>query len=534
MEIEAKFSITDDTLAEQLRTVETLDGWTLTRGVTTRVRDVYLDTPDRRLLAAGYACRQRRIGRQRAYFITLKRIAATSNAIHTRDEYELTLDNDTPPAAWQPSPARDLILQLVGDAPLEKLFELRQTRFTREVMQGDTRLAAWSVDTVSVRAGKRRLDFAELEIELAPSRAPDDLTPLVARVQALWNLTPVTQSKFERALAWRDHLVRARQPRTPKIRLDDTMAEAARKTLLLHWNRMLQHEAGVRAGVDIEETHDMRVATRRMRAAYRVFEEFLDRKTFKPFIKMLRRTARALGTVRDLEVFREKTERYLQTLPDARKEELAPLLTVWQAEYQRAREALLAWLDDDTYARFKTEFGEFLQTPGAGAAQLDEDVPHAPRVREVLPVILLRTWANVYAYADIVNQPNVSLEQLHQLRIASKGLRYTLEFFVDVLGEEAHPLIEQIKQLQDHLGNLQDAVVACNHLRDFLTWGEWTHPTDKSARAPRTLVVAPGVATYLAVRQSEIHTLVQTFPKVWTPIQDATFKRKLLALLAAW
>ncbi|MCX7838651.1 MAG: CHAD domain-containing protein [Anaerolineae bacterium] len=536
MEIEAKFSVTDDALAEQLRTIERLDSWTLARGAVTRVHDVYLDTSDRRLLAAGYACRQRRIGRQRARLITLKRIASTSDAIHARDELEITVEDETSPAEWQPSPARDVVLQIIGDASLEKLFELRQTRVKRNVMQGDTLIAEWSVDVVSVRAGKHRLNFAELEIERVAAGTLDDVTRLATRVQAEWNLAPVTQSKFERALAWLENSARSKRQRTPKIRLDDTMAEAARKTLRLHWNRMLEHEAGARAGVDSEEVHDMRVATRRMRAALRVFDEFLDADAFKPFAKRLRRTARALGAVRDLDVFREKTQRYLATLPDERRVDLEPLWAVWQSEYQRARAELLAWLDSEAYTQFKTEFDEFLRTPGAGAAptETEDGEPRAHRVRDVLPMILLRAWADVHAYAELVTQPNVSVERLHQLRIAAKGLRYTLEFFADVLGEEAQPLIGQIRQLQDHLGNLQDAVVACNHLRDFLTWGEWTHPTDKSVRPPRALVVAPGVAAYLAARQNEIHTLIQTFPNVWSPIQDATFKRKLLTLLAAW
>jgi CHAD domain-containing protein len=128
----------------------------------------------------------------------------------------------------------------------------------------------------------------------------------------------------------------------------------------------------------------------------------------------------------------------------------------------------------------------------------------------------------------------VPLTRLHQLRIASKGLRYTLEFFAGVLGPDAQSLVEQIKQLQDHLGNLQDAVVACNHLRDFLTWGEWSHTAPKSARRPRTLIVAPGVAAYLAARQTEIREHVQRFPQVWAPISHSEFKNQLLTLLAAW
>jgi CHAD domain-containing protein len=299
---------------------------------------------------------------------------------------------------------------------------------------------------------------------------------------------------------------------------------------------MLDHEAGARAGTDIEQVHDMRVATRRMRAALRVFADYLDADTFKPFVKMLRRTGRTLGAVRDLDVFREKAQHYLDTLPDERKPELDLLLAAWQTEYQRARGELMELFDSDAYARVKTAFGKFLRTPGAGAAatEMREGEPIAHCVRDVLPIILLRGWAIVRAYDESVSTPDVPLTRLHQLRIASKGLRYTLEFFADVMNPKAQSLIEQTKQLQDHLGNLQDAVVACNILNDFLNWGEWSHAARRSLRRPRTLIVAPGVAAYLAARQNEIRELVQTFPQVWLPISQSEFRRQLLALMAAW
>ena len=55
---------------------------------------------------------------------------------------------------------------------------------------------------------------------------------------------------------------------------DDAMAEAARKVLLFHFERMLLHEPGSRLGETIEAVHDMRVATRRMRSAFRLFKPF--------------------------------------------------------------------------------------------------------------------------------------------------------------------------------------------------------------------------------------------------------------------
>ncbi len=544
MEIEAKFAITTATAAEQLKTVASIDTFQIAPGKTIRVRDTYLDTRDRRLLAAGYACRQRKQADH--WLITLKQIRSVEGAIHAREELEITLPQDTPPAEWSDSPARERVLSLSGGASLQKLFELQQTRVQRDVLNNGEVIAEWSVDEVRARVGKAILQFAELEIELKGGTAAD-LTRIAAFVQAEWNLAPEPQSKFERALSWVDEIKsqnkkhgatkKSRRRSAPKIKLDDTMAEAARKTLLLHWERMLACEAGARTGNDIEQVHDMRVATRRMRAALRVFAEYLDADAFKPFAKMLRRTARALGAVRDLDVFREKARQYIEDLPAERKSELDTLLIAWQAEYQHARQVLLALFDSEAFVQFKTEFDKFLRTPGAGAlpvATIDGERPIAHRVRNVLPMILLRGYADVRAYDVSVKKSDVPLTQLHQLRIASKGLRYTLEFFADVLKPDAQALIEHIKELQDHLGNLQDAVVACNILRDFLTWGKWSDVAQKSSRRRRALIVAPGVAAYLAARQNEIHDLVQTFPRVWSPVIHADFKRQLLALIAAW
>src|SRR5688572_21869623 len=82
----------------------------------------------------------------------------------------------------------------------------------------------------------------------------------------------------------------------------DTMAEAGRKVLLADFIKMLKHEAGARTGEDIEDVHDMRVATRRMRSALRLFESYFKPKWVDAYSRRLRKIARALGVVRDLDV----------------------------------------------------------------------------------------------------------------------------------------------------------------------------------------------------------------------------------------
>jgi len=311
------------------------------------------------------------------------------------------------------------------------------------------------------------------------------------------------------------------------------MAEAARRTLAVHFGRMLDHEPGTRLGEDPEELHDMRVATRRMRAAQRLFAPHLERKVMKPFRKGLRRTGRMLGALRDLDVFHEKTLRYLVGLPEDRRGELGPLLELLGRTREAAREELVAYLDGDEYRVFCESFAEFLSAPGAGAAPVvgrdGEPLPH--EVRHVVPAELYRHHGEVLAFDAPLAAPEPPLHCYHLLRITAKGLRYTLEFFAEVLGRDAKGLIRDMKALQDHLGNLQDAVVACTLLSDFLRRGHWGKDRQGNTAAP--IQVAPGVAAYLAARQTELQSLLDGFPPVWTRVRDREFGARLGALAAA-
>jgi CHAD domain-containing protein len=101
--------------------------------------------------------------------------------------------------------------------------------------------------------------------------------------------------------------------------------------------------------------------------------------------------------------------------------------------------------------------------------------PRPQRVAQVLPGVLYADMGTVWAFEGQLGGPDTPLPRFHALRIACKGLRYTLEFFEDVLGPGARPLIKRVKRLQDHLGDLQDAVVTSGILRDYITWGTWRH-----------------------------------------------------------
>jgi CHAD domain-containing protein len=422
------------------------------------------------------------------------------------------------------------VLSVVGRRRLVRLALIRRSRIVRPVARNGRVLATLRVDRGRLRAGQAGAPFAEVEVRRAGKGKAADLERVAACLRHGGALPPESGSKLARALAL-GGVRSARAGARIGITAAASMAEAARRILAFHLGRMVRHEGGVREGRDLEELHDMRVATRRMRAALRVLAPHLDRKAYKPFRRALRRTGRTLGSVRDLDVFREKTDRYLGTLPEDRRPDMDPLLAAWRAEHDRAREAMLAFLDGEEYGRFTKEFGRFLERPGAGAAAPDPEMARPHRVRQAVPALVAVAYAGVRAYEDRVTGEDTPLPLFHQLRIAVKRLRYTLEFFREVLPAGAESLIEQLKALQDHLGDLQDAVVTCGILRGFLAWGTWgTHRPSTPEMHP--VIVAPGVATYLSVRQDEIRKLLVGFPAVWATVSGAGFRRKLFAAVS--
>lgn len=303
----------------------------------------------------------------------------------------------------------------------------------------------------------------------------------------------------------------------------DPLSEAGRKVMRFHFAQMLKHEEGTRLGEDIEALHDMRVATRRMRAAFEVFDQAFKKSALKAHLKGLRATGRALGAVRDLDVFMEKAQKYIDTLPEEKKSGLDPLLQHWKEERDAARREMIDYLNSAEYARFKRNFNIFVNTPFAGAAAApDDSEPRPVLVRQLAPVLIYERLSEVRAYETLLK--DAPIERLHMLRIEFKKFRYTVEYFREVLGKRAYDVIESVKNLQDHLGDLNDAHVAAQILRDFIA--SWEETQENLPIQERESIEE--VVNYLAARLAERHHLLLTFDSAWEAhFNQRAFRRNI-------
>jgi CHAD domain-containing protein/transposase-like protein len=305
---------------------------------------------------------------------------------------------------------------------------------------------------------------------------------------------------------------------------DEPMAEAGRKALLFNFERMLLHEPGSRLGQDIEAVHDMRVATRRMRSALRVFRPFFEPDEIALFRRHLRSIAEVLGEVRDLEVFLDKSRRFAAQHPEL---DLVLLLDAWQAYLDDARQGLVDELDRKKFARFVKRFHRFLTTPGQGALPLVAGEPIAYRVAHVVPRLIYERYEQVRGYDSIV--AGASLPTLHALRIEFKRLRYALEFFEEILGPSARSVIKEVKIMQDHLGELNDTQVAITVLNEFIR--EIKHHYRGKRRDQRPNL--DGVWAYIAHQQAEQQRLYESFPAAWANFNRPDVRQQLALAVAA-
>jgi CHAD domain-containing protein len=213
--------------------------------------------------------------------------------------------------------------------------------------------------------------------------------------------------------------------------------------------QLQRHEPGVRLGGDVEDLHKFRVATRRSRAIIRATKPLLG-DSLGELSAELKWLTGALGPVRDLDVLLERLRGTAKTLGDDTREANA-IIGSLEEEHERRYDALRAALDDDRYLALLDTFASNI------ASLPDLDAPDGLRPLAARPLRKLRKGAR-----KLGDEPTD--EELHKLRIRAKRARYAAELIPDG-GKRLERYLSALKDLQDVLGEHQDAVVAEEQVR---------------------------------------------------------------------
>ena len=142
---------------------------------------------------------------------------------------------------------------------------------------------------------------------------------------------------------------------------DKTLEVCARQIIVSYFREMMSHKVGAIDGTDIKYVHDMRVASRRLRAAMDNFADCFQKEPFKKHYKQIRTITRTMGAVRDLDVLIARFQRELQTLPVAEQDDIQGLIEQLQHEREEARKPMLTLFTELDEGDFGTQFLTFFE-----------------------------------------------------------------------------------------------------------------------------------------------------------------------------
>ncbi len=397
----------------------------------------YYDTSQYDLAHAGITLRHRVERGKQAWQLKLP-------LMKDRQEIEMVDRQSIPPTTF-----RDLLFLHLGRRRLVPVATLRVWRAGVRVRMNNAPVADVTLDHVSVMKNGALLQrFRELEVE---------------QVNGKDNTLPDLERQLRRAGA-EDHdgrpkLFRALSLPAPSLEplpaSDAPVVAHVKWALARHVQWLLAHDPGARLGREPESLHQMRVATRQLRAVLRAARPLLVPEWADSLQDQLRWLGQLLGPARDLDVqlayFREESAAL-----DARdRRPLTQFIAHLEAQRNNVQGVLLSELKSARYLDLIRRL---------------QQATHDPTVVE--STVTLRDLATraFKKLRKVIRQVGASPNsaKIHEIRINTKRARYAAELAEPVAGKPATRFINKARAVQDVLGMHQDAIQAETHVRAFL------------------------------------------------------------------
>lgn len=130
----------------------------------------------------------------------------------------------------------------------------------------------------------------------------------------------------------------------PGFDCEEPFARAAARVIEVRAGEVFEHSEDVLDTAEIERVHDVRVATRRLRAALEVFEPCFPAKRHRKALKRVKALADALGERRDRDVAIEFLERFAEEMPEPDRPATAAMIERLRREQQQANDELAPYV----------------------------------------------------------------------------------------------------------------------------------------------------------------------------------------------
>jgi CHAD domain-containing protein len=317
------------------------------------------------------------------------------------------------------------------------------------------------------------------------------------------------------------------------IGLDPTLSrnQACHKILAHHFRYFLKYETSMLSNtydeVDSEVIHDMRVTVRRIESTLQIFKQDFKKSQMSLLKNSLKNMAHRLSIVRDLDVFMANIAHYRDklghesTLDTKDDIDFLDLMAYFKRQRKQAMKKIFNFLQSKENAKFKGNIDDFLASDAKKIKWMAID-KHIPcQIRHIAFSVVYRSYEIVRVHDESLKC--ATIDQLHDFRKDCKNLRYFIENFQDILGEESAEVLKEIKKVQDYLGELNDTKVSIDLMHYYFEHDVYANKKP----VPPFIVVR-----YLAEVKDKQQRLFDGFPVFWHQINTTKLRRQLALAIA--
>jgi CHAD domain-containing protein len=405
------------------------------------IDDTYFDTRDLRLARWGCTLRHRS-----GDGWTVKIPRPSKGIVLDREEVDIAGDPGSPPVR-----ALNLVSSLTRGIEVVEVARLHTRRNVRRWRSDDDEPVAELADDIvrGTTADGETVSFREIEVEIAAGADARLLKEITERLTAAKRHAERPVPKVVRVLG-----SPATQPPDVEIRpvpSKPTAQQVIQAAFASSVARLLLQLPAARLGADPEGVHQARVAARRMRSDLKTFEPLLDAEWANGLAEELKWLIDELGAVRDADVLDTTLVDVVDRHPTVDRDAAGRVLRELRLERRRARRRLLRHLNDDRSLQLLDHLVEASAEPATRARAMR-------LARDVMPKFVRMRWKRLDRAINALGRHPASAD-LHSVRILAKRVRYAAEAVAPAAGKQARKFAEDAAEIQDALGELNDAAV---------------------------------------------------------------------------
>lgn len=265
----------------------------------------------------------------------------------------------------------------------------------------------------------------------------------------------------------------ARATHITGIECDASAALGIRLVLAARFEEMCALRFKALDWTDPEGVHDMRVASRRLRCAFRDFMPYLRKQRLASLLKEIKVLADTLGQVRDQDVAILALEKVSKKAPPEIAPGIEKFIDLRREQREQARKELTQILSPETLGQLQANFTIALNAAIKSPRKPKKTMrpTNIATYREVARSTILERLDELEKLSESLYHP-LKVKPIHKMRIAAKNLRYALELFEQCWGNSISSFPVQVAGLQSSLGELHDCDVWIDNFGGMLSMSE--------------------------------------------------------------